>query len=274
MSNIYGLIGEKLSHSFSPQIHEAFFQKTGATGKYGLFEVKRELLTDAVRGLKALGIKGANVTIPYKAEIMKYLDDISEEAKKIGAVNTLIIDEYKISGANTDYYGFGMMLKKYGISPAGKTAVILGTGGASKAVVCYLLDSKAADIILVSRSGKKKDYNEVFRGLKVISYEELADIKRGDILINCTPVGMYPKVDASPVSKDAVSKFGVVVDVIYNPLKTLLLQMAEELNIPAINGIYMLAAQAAKSQEMWHNIAIYDTVIDQVIEEALKDLLV
>lgn len=272
MSNIYGLIGEKLSHSFSPKIHEAFFEKTGISGKYGLFEVKRELLADAVAGLKALGIKGANVTIPYKTQIIKYLDDISEEAKKIGAVNTLIIQEDRISGANTDYYGFGMMLKKYNIDPAGKTAVVLGTGGASRAVVCYLLDAGARRIVLASRGGKKAD--SVFQDLEIISYEELRNIKEADILVNCTPVGMYPNVDASPVSKDVISKFGLVIDVIYNPLKTLLLQMAEELNIPAINGIYMLVAQAAKSQEMWHKIAIYDTVIDQVIEEDLKDLLI
>lgn len=272
MSNIYGLIGEKLSHSFSPKIHEAFFKKTGTAGKYGLFEVKRELLADAVAGLKALGIKGANVTIPYKTQIIKYLDDISEEAKKIGAVNTLIIREDRISGANTDYYGFGMMLKKYNIDPAGKTAVVLGTGGASKAVVCYLLDKGAERIVLTSRKGKKAD--SVFQGLEIISYEELRNIKEADILVNCTPVGMYPNVDASPVSKDVISKFGAVIDVIYNPLKTLLLQMAEELNIPVINGIYMLAAQAAKSQEMWHDIVIEDYMIDQVIEEELKDLLI
>ncbi len=240
MSSIYGLIGESLSHSLSPEIHESFFLKTGVLGKYGLFEVKRKYLHDAVLGLKALGIKGANVTIPYKTEIIRFLDSMSDEAKKIGAVNTLIVKEDKITGDNTDYYGFGMTLDRHHIEPKGKTAVVLGTGGASRAIVQYLLDNDIGDITL------------------------LHCINERDILINCTPVGMFPNMKDSPVCAAHVAKFKAVIDLIYNPKQTILLKSAQELNIPAINGLYMLVAQAAKAQELWNEIALDKKIIEQV----------
>ncbi len=262
MSSIYGLIGESLSHSLSPKIHESFFLKTGVLGKYGLFEVKRKYLHDAVLGLKALGIKGANVTIPYKTEIIRFLDDISDEAEKIGAVNTLIVKEDKITGANTDYYGFGMTLDRYHIEPKGKTAVVLGTGGASRAIVQYLLDNDIGDITLVSTHVQKA--KEQFPGLSIISYEDLHCINERDILINCTPVGMFPNMKDSPVCAAHVAKFKAVIDLIYNPKQTILLKSAQELNMPAINGLYMLVAQAAKAQELWNEIALDKKIIEQV----------
>jgi len=264
MFGIYGLIGEKLGHSLSAIIHEMFFDKSGFPGKYNLFEVKREFLKDSVRGLKALGIKGANVTIPYKVDIMKYLDELTPEAEKIGAVNTITILGDRAIGSNTDYFGIGMTLKKLGIQIKGKTAVILGTGGSSRAASQYLLDQGIGELIFVSTNPDKA--RQYYKDFRIISYQELSGIE-GDLLINCTPVGMYPEVNNSPVDKAHLKQFKAVFDLIYNPRQTLLLKNAIEMGMDAINGLYMLVCQAAKAQELWNNNNIDMTLIDRVYLE-------
>ncbi|NLZ53182.1 MAG: shikimate dehydrogenase, partial [Thermoanaerobacteraceae bacterium] len=168
MLKSYGVIGEKLGHSLSPIIHGKFFKKTGFSGTYNLFEVKGDDLIDVVRAMKVLGIKGANVTMPYKIDIMKYIDELSPEAEKIGAVNTITIDEDRAIGSNTDYYGFGMTLENHNVELKGEVAVILGTGGASRAVSQYLLDSSIGELIFVSRDYQKA--KEKYCDFKIISY--------------------------------------------------------------------------------------------------------
>lgn len=269
MLNIYGLIGEKLGHSLSPVIHEKLFDKTGFSGKYNLFEVKRESLKDVVKGLKALGIKGVNVTIPYKLDIMKYLDELSPEAKKIGAVNTITILENKAIGSNTDYYGFGESLKNHNIQLKGKTAVVLGTGGSSRAAAHYLLDHGIGELIFVSRNYQKAKVG--YRDFRIISYQELHGI-RGDILINCTPVGMYPNTDSSPVEAAHLKQFKVVFDLIYNPRQTLLIKNALAMGVEVVNGLYMLVCQAAKAQELWNKTTFDRDTIDQVYFEVDKEM--
>jgi shikimate dehydrogenase len=270
LKNLYGLLGESLPHSFSPQIHSLIFKELGIGGYYHLFEVNKEDLQNALLGFKSLKVKGVNVTIPYKIDVIKYLDDVSKEAKDIGAVNTICFKEGKAVGYNTDYYGFGMMLNKFNVDIKGREAVILGTGGASRAVLQYLLDNDAGEITFVSRSveeGKRK-----FNGFEVINYTQLKEKSNKDIVINCTPVGMYPKVEASPLTKELISKFKVVVDVIYNPQETLLLKYAKELGLQGINGLYMLVGQAIKSEELWNSVKINDETVDKIYRE-LFDLL-
>jgi len=223
MEKLYGLIGEKLGHSFSSNIHSSIFSEMNIKGYYHLFEVKRENLKDVVVGLNALGIEGANVTIPYKVDIMKYLDKISEEAKQIGAVNTICIKDGKTVGYNTDYYGFGMMLEKYNVDIKNRKVVILGTGGVSKAVTQYLIDNEVDNIIFVSRNPNKIKVN----GFKVIGYDEIKLLEKQDIVINCTPCGMYPDIDTSPITKEGISKFKIVIDMIYNPRETMFLKYAK-----------------------------------------------
>ena len=138
----YGLLGEKLSHSLSPEIHSELLRLMNKAGGYKLFEVERNKLKDFTESLKLLKIRGCNVTIPYKRDIMEYVDFISDEAKKIGAINTIYLNEGKLYGYNTDYFGFGYMLKVSNIDIKDKIAVILGNGGASRAVVHYLVDNK------------------------------------------------------------------------------------------------------------------------------------
>lgn len=268
MKGMYGLLGEKLTHSFSPQIHSLIFKALGIDGYYHLFEVNKEDLGDGVRGFKALKVKGINVTIPYKLDVMKYLDHISEEGKNIGAVNTICFEDGKTIGYNTDYYGFGMMMKKFNIDINGKNVTILGSGGSAKAVLQYLLDNNASEITFVTRNveeGKAK-----FKNFNIISYEDLEELSNEDIVINCTPIGMYPKVDNSPIKKECITKFKVAIDLIYNPQETLFLKYAREAGLKSVNGLYMLVGQAIKAEELWNSLKIEDKITDEIYEEISK----
>lgn len=264
MSNLYGLIGEKLGHSISPKIHSIIFKKLDIDGCYHLFEISRENLRDGICGLKAIGAKGVNVTIPYKIDIMNYLDEISPEASAIGAVNTIYFYDNKIVGFNTDYMGFGMMLKRNHVEIEKKKFVILGTGGASKSVLKFLLNNGAEDVILVSRdvNGAKNHIGKI----GVITYNDVISLKGFDTVINCTPCGMSPNTDFSPVDRDTIGKFTTAVDLIYNPKQTLFLKYAGEQGIKTVNGLYMLIGQAVAAQEIWNNRELGLDFIDKIYD--------
>lgn len=256
---VFGLIGEKLSHSLSPIIHNNLYEILHLDASYSLYQVKPNLLPAAVQGIHALDLQGVNVTIPYKVKIMEYLDNISPEAKKIGAVNTILNNGSSLTGYNTDYIGFGRMLAKYNIDLSGASAVILGSGGAAKAITAYLEDMGISQLYIVTRDKTK---SSGFEKHKLISYNQLDLIAQGDLLINCTPVGMYPQVDETPLTTAEVSKFKTVVDIVYNPFNTKLMQQAKEIGVPAYNGLYMLVAQAVAAVEIWNNIKIEEDIVD------------
>ncbi len=268
MSNIYGLLGEKLGHSLSPAIHKMLFKELEIDASYHLFEVEKNELKTAVYGLKALGFRGVNVTIPYKIDVMEYLDEISEEAVKIGAVNTILFEGNRLKGYNTDYYGFGMLLKKNGIETVNKSAVVLGSGGSAKSVFHYLADNGISDITVVSRNPSKLEAE--FKGCRTMSYEELKNLEAKDIIINCTPAGMYPNINSSPVEKELLSKFKYAVDLTYNPSETLFLRYARENNAVAINGLYMLVGQAIKAEELWNDIKVSDETVEKIFIETSR----
>lgn len=257
----YGLLGQRLSHSLSPEIHNEILRNLEAEGAYKLFEVEEKDLENFTIGLKVLKIKGSNVTIPYKEKIMKYLDHISEEAERIGAVNTIALVDGELHGYNSDYYGFGYMLKIHNIELKDKIAVILGSGGASKAVLYYLLDNKISKIYIVSRNPKENKFNH--ENIETISYKDLQEIK-GDIIINSTPVGMYLKEDETPVEANIISNFNVLVDLIYNPNETKFLEIGRNLGKETVGGLYMLVGQALKSQEIWHQKTIDKEIIKEI----------
>jgi shikimate dehydrogenase len=269
LSSLYGLLGEKLGHSLSPAIHSMIFKELNIEAHYHLFEVKPEELVNAVQGLRALGVKGVNVTIPYKTPVMEYLDDISREALEIGAVNTICFREGKTIGYNTDYHGFGMMLEQNAIDIRGKTAVILGSGGSAKGVLQYLLDNGIGDVKIVSRDVSRLKEDNGFRNIDLISYEKLKCVNNGDIIINCTPCGMYPNVEVSPLEKDTLYGFPTVVDLIYNPRKTFLLKYAEEAGAKTVNGLYMLVGQAVAAEEVWNNVSIQRDIVDKIYRAIL-----
>ena len=219
---MYGLLGEKLGHSFSPEIHSML-----GNYEYRLFEVEKNELENFIKHGEWDGI---NVTIPYKKTVMSYLDEISENAQKIGSVNTVVRrSDGTLFGDNTDYYGFLYTVKRSGINFGGKKVLVLGTGGASLAIKAVISDLGARKIISISRNGEN-------------NYQNIKNHADADIIVNTTPVGMYPKNLASPVKVSDFTHLSAVFDIIYNPQKTQLILDAEKLDIPAFSGLSMLVA--------------------------------
>ncbi|MEG2353943.1 MAG: shikimate dehydrogenase [Clostridium sp.] len=270
MKKFFGIIGEKLGHTFSPQIHERIFKNIGVEGNFDVLEIKKEDFHNTILSLKTLGCKGITVTIPYKVDIMKQLDEISEEARNIGAVNVISFKDGKAIGYNSDYYGFGMTLDKFKVKVKSEKAVILGTGGASKAVVQYLVDNGIDEVVFATRN--IEEAKSKYPGYKIVNYKELEELDGFSMVINCTPVGMEPKVDNSPITKECIKKFKVAVDIIYNPLETLFLKYAKEEGLVSVNGLYMLVAQAVKAQEFWNDINIDYKIIDPINKE-IEDMI-
>ena len=233
-----GLIGEKLGHSFSPAIH----------GKLADYEYRLYELSPGQLGpfLEKKEFDGLNVTIPYKKTVIPYCDELSEAAKSIGSVNTIVKRaDGTLLGHNTDYDGIMWLLKNAGAQVKGKKAVVLGTGGASLTVQAALRNLGAAQVVVISRSGEE-------------NYENIARHADAKILINATPVGMYPKTGVSPVDLDVFTALEGVFDVVYNPAKTQLLLEAEKRGIPCANGLGMLVAQAKAACERFTGQPVAD----------------
>ena len=263
---IYGLLGESLKHSISPMIHSLILKGMKKEGTYELYEVEKQEVKNSINKFKDIGALGVNVTIPYKTVVMKYIDKISEEAKKIGAVNTICFKNKITIGYNTDYTGFGMLLKNNDIDTNNKKAVVLGSGGAAKSVIAYLNDNGISEITIVSRGANITEVMHDKKQFHIIPYAEISKLKNKDIIINCTPCGMYPEVDICPIEKSSIAKFSTVVDLIYNPNETRLLKYAKELDKKAVNGLYMLIGQAVAAQELWHDIKISSSIINSIYE--------
>lgn len=243
----YGLIGEKLGHSFSKNIHEKL-----TNYKYDLVELNKNELDNF---LKEKNFKGINVTIPYKTTVIPYLDFMDESAKKIGAVNTIVNKNNVLMGYNTDYHGFLYTLEHHKVNVKGKKVIVLGNGGASRAVIAVLRDLKAGEIIVVGRTLRDNS----------ITFEECyKNHTDGEIIINTTPVGMYPKVDASPLELESFNSCSHVIDLIYNPSQTKLLIEANEKGIYGVNGLEMLIAQAKVAAENFLDIKIDSNKIQEI----------
>ena len=223
----YGLIGEHLGHSYSREIHESI-----ADYRYELQELRPEELGPF---LTAKEFRGINVTIPYKQAVIPYLDEISDRARAIGAVNTVVNLDGRLYGDNTDFAGMLALAAHVGVQAEGKKVLILGTGGTSKTAHAVMESLHAGEIVHVSRSA----------GAGAVSYDDVLRLHSdAQILINTTPVGMFPKGDAMPVDPSAFPALEAVLDAVYNPLQTELVLAARALGIPAEGGLYMLAAQA------------------------------
>lgn len=240
----YGLLGEKLAHSYSPQIH-------GLLGSYPyrLFPVPKPELDRFLNQRKFLGL---NVTIPYKEAVIPYCSTLSPAAREIGAVNTITLDaEGLLHGYNTDAFGFAYLCSRSGISVSGRKVLVLGSGGASKTVCAVLKQMKAGEIIVISRKGNNT-YDTLFR------HED------AEVIVNTTPVGMYPNNGSAPLNLRLFPRLKGVIDLIYNPLKTALLLDAEEIGVPFANGLPMLTAQAAQASELFAKTKLSDDTIDCV----------
>ena len=265
-----GLIGKTLGHTASPAIHEKIYQAMGISGTYDVLEMPPDQLEGNMKYLAQDGYTGCNVTIPYKRDVMPYLTDISREARIIGAVNTIHFTDEGAFGYNTDYGGFGRSLEQAGIGVAGRDCVVLGTGGAARAIIQHLADKNAKSITVISRHPHFKiEFDEFTKkiGASETDYQTFETVQAGDVLVNCTPVGMFPHIDGCPVSETCIMAFPAVVDLIYNPKDTELLKMARRHGARTLNGMYMLVAQAVGSEEIWMGRKIPSSVIEQIAKE-------
>lgn len=236
-----GLLGKTLGHSLSPQLHSFF-----GDYEYRLYECAEEELSQL---LHRSDLRGLNVTIPYKQTVLPYCDCLSQTAAAAGSVNTLVYEDGKCIGDNTDVYGFEKLLDRSHISVTGKKVLVLGSGGASKAVQ-LVLHRRSAEFTVISRSGED-------------NYVNLSKHTDADIIVNATPVGMYPENGTSLIDLTPFARCETVIDLIYNPAMTALLLQAEQLGKQAVNGLYMLAAQAKRASELFQ---------DQELSEELTEL--
>lgn len=250
----YGLIGEKLGHSYSKYIHERMVNE-----EYHLIPLNEKEFELFMRKKEFAGI---NVTIPYKQRVIPYLDDIDALAKQIGAINTIVNDNGRLKGYNTDFYGLLYLFHKNNIRPENKKCLILGAGGTSKTAQAVLKKLGANEILTVSRNPMGENH---------ISYEECYDRHTdSQVIVNTTPVGMYPNIDASPLDLSAFTQCIAVVDVIFNPIETRLTKQAKSLGIPAVTGLPMLVAQAKQAQEHFRDIILDEAVIDEITQDLLE----
>lgn len=242
----FGLLGEKLGHSFSPQIHRAL-----AGYDYQLLPTPPEAVEDLFRRRP---FRGLNVTIPYKRTVMDLCDEVDPRARAIGAVNTVVNRAGRLTGYNTDLDGLMYLARRTGVDMAGKKVVVLGSGGTSHTACAAARELGAAQVITVSRRGED-------------NYGNLSRHAGAQVLINTTPVGMYPHNGASPVSLDAFPQLTGVLDVVFNPLRTALILAAEERGLPCAGGLAMLVAQARRASELFTGSPIPDGRTEEVLRE-------
>ena len=278
-TGICGVIGDPIEHTMSPVMHNAVFRELDMDYRYVAFRVKKEGLGDAVRGMRALGIRGLNVTIPHKVEIIPFLDELDPLAEKIGAVNTVVNNNGVLKGYNTDAAGFLAALLEKGVEPEGKSAVILGAGGASKGI-SFILAERGANLVILNRPEEMDWAVELARQTaqlfkKEVSALELNEanlakvLERANIVVNATSVGMSPNSDVTILPAKLLKPALVIFDIVYNPVKTRLRQEAEAAGARTIGGLNMLAWQGALAFELFTGSK---APVDLMRKEAIKVL--
>lgn len=262
----YGLIGGKISYSYSPIIHEKVFKELGIDAEYSLLEPKLEELPMIVKKLREKELSGINVTIPYKTAIMEYLDEISPSAKAIGAVNTVMLKDNKLVGYNTDYDGFKTTLESMNLEIKHKRNFVCGAGGSARAII-KCLEDMGSKSYLVSRDKIKARENFInFEGLEVINYDELEKIENKNLIVNCTPCGTYPNIETSVLEDHVKDQYNGGIDIVYNPEITRFLKGFKK----SENGLLMLVAQAVKAEEIWQEANMSMEVIQRIYEDIYK----
>lgn len=248
----YGLCGRTLKHSYSQIIHEGL-----GNDKYKLYSLERDEFYEL---FETKNFKALNVTIPYKQDALMLCDVVSDEAKSIGSVNTVVNKDGVLYGYNTDYFGFVYMLEKAGISLKNKKVLILGSGGTSLTAQAVCKGEGAREYIVVSRRGK-------------VNYSNITDHADADVIINTTPVGMFPDNGRTPVELDAFGNLSGVVDVIYNPIRTALTAKAHQMGVPNTTGLPMLVAQAVKAHEYFFDTSLDEKVIAEQYAKCLMNII-
>ena len=260
-TRLCGVIGDPIEHTMSPAMQNAAFEEMGLNYLYVPFRVKEEGLGKAIDGMRALNMRGLNVTIPHKVSVIQFLDELDPLAEKIGAVNTIVNDEGVLRGYNTDATGFLQALLEKDIEPGGKNVVVLGAGGASRAI-SFILAERGSNLVILNRL-LELDWAEELAGriseifTKEVEALELNEgnlagaLEKADILVNATSVGMTPDIDQTLVTSDLLRPGLIVYDIVYNPVRTRLLREAEKAGAETISGLDMLVGQGASAFELW-----------------------
>ncbi len=279
-TRICGLIGDPVEHSVSPAMHNAAFSHSGLDYVYLSFRVAKEKLARAIEGMRAFDFRGLNVTIPHKVAVIPLLDELEPLAERIGAVNTIVNDSGRLKGHNTDAGGFleGLLGKR--LEPRGKRVVVLGAGGASRAI-SFTLAERVAGLVILNRqlemdwavelAGSLSRFSG--KGVKALELNETnleAVLGNADILVNATSMGMSPNAGQTPVPKRLLKPGLVVFDVVYNPVKTRLMAEAEEAGAQTIGGLDMLVGQGALAFELWTGVKAPVEIMKTEVVRALK----
>ncbi|MCG8605605.1 shikimate dehydrogenase [bacterium] len=258
---LLGLLGCPLGHSLSPLLHEHLIGLHGLSGSYRPLEVSEEEFETAVCGLQALGIQGVNVTIPYKNRIIPFLDQVEEDAAAVQAVNTVSVQDRRLIGHNTDIEGFRQAMSRHGFDPKGKMAVVLGAGGAARAIVWTVVKSGARQVHVFNRTSRRAEklceelalstgFGQFEVGILVD--DQIAPIlATADLLVNTTSVGMWPNVARTPVHFGGEVPHLTAIDLVYNPVHTTFLASAEAAGATTIDGLDMFIYQAVESLKIW-----------------------
>jgi shikimate dehydrogenase len=272
-TRIYGIIGYPVEHSFSPRMHNVAFSELKMDARYLAFPVKPEQVQQALEGIRVLNISGINVTVPHKSSVIPYLDEVTPLAQKLGAVNTILNVDGRLSGTNTDISGFIRSLGALKFSPKNKNVAVLGAGGSARAVLAGLAAAGASRILIHNRTAGRvesvvTEFSHNFPETKLIAVSlQTVQDSNLDLLVNTTTVGM--ESDESPLDLSQCVKIEHVLDLIYSPAKTRLLRQAEELGIPAVNGSGMLLYQGCDAFTFWTG----KPAPENVMREQLLNLL-
>lgn len=270
----YLLFGHPVGHSWSPMMHNVALDYHGIEAEYHAINLQKNELAALAPFLNDDNFLGANVTIPYKQIIMQYVDHVDQTAETIGAINTVVKQNFRLTGYNTDFYGFLEPLHEFEFALAGNGAIIFGTGGAARAITVALIDFGVERIYLVSRNPAKINSFNDFEQAQIISYDNWTSfVDETTLIVNATPLGMHPKVNESPVRDAEIQWLAdhICYDIVYNPTKTLFLKQAEKAGAKTIGGIEMLIHQASRSFKLWTGKKFPTELVRERLHEKLAD---
>lgn len=274
-TKVFGLIANPVEHTISPVIHQMIYDETGYNGTYNPYFVPKGHLEEAIKAMKALSIEGLNVSVPYKVDVMDYLDHVDITAKVIGACNTIVWDKERLIGYNTDWIGLKAACDLEGIPISDQDIVILGSGGSARAVAYMCQHEKASTITILNRTVSKAEeiaslIHDIHPNMMIYtgSLNDLHLVNKGAVVFQTTSVGMHPHLDQSPIDNDLFfDKVDFIVDIIYNPKETVFIKKGIRHGAKTMNGLSMLFFQAVKAFELWTHMELSNEQSSRLLME-------